>query len=723
MKTGLEKTGKTARYFLLILSAVFSMLLIPACSQKAEAPAEIKPTIQPPVAERIKKELSQHGHVRVDDYFWLNQRENPKVLAYLTAENNYLNAMMKHTDGLREKLYNELIARIKKDDASVPFKHGGYYYYQRFETGKEYPCHCRRKGSLEGAEEIMLDVSDMAKGHNYYNVAGVKVSPDQKIAAFGVDTVSRRQYTLMFKNLETGKLYDETIANTSGSAVWANDNSTVFYTVKDETLRTYKVFKHRLGQPVSADKEIYFEKDVTFSLDIAKTKSEQYIFIISNSTMSSEYRYIDAAKPDSGFKVFQPRERDVLYSVNHMGDSFYIRTNLSARNFRLMKTSPKATQKEKWSEVIAHREDVLLEGFELFRDFLVLDEVREGLPQIQIIKWSDQSSHYLDFGEPVFTAGLSINKEFDSQKLRYDYSSLTTPASVYDYDMVKREKTLLKQDEAGPGFNPENYQAERHWVVARDGVKIPLSIVSRKGIEKNGNHPLLLNGYGSYGYSFADSFSSPFLSLMDRGVIIAIAHIRGGSEMGRRWYEDGKLLKKKNTFFDFIDCAEYLVKEKYTSSAKLFAKGGSAGGLLMGAVVNLKPELFKGVIANVPWVDVVTGMLDESIPLTTGEFDEWGNPKIKEYYDYMLSYSPYDNVEKKNYPAMLVTTGLHDSQVQYWDPAKWVAKMRYLKTDHNPLLLYTNMHGGHGGASGRFRHYREVAMEYAFLLDLAGIKN
>ena len=698
------------------LAALCLVLFTFSGCQKAQKP-------EPPVAEMIPKELTIHGHTRIDNYYWLNQRENPKVIEYLEAENAYKDAVLKHTEALQEKLYDEILGRIKKTDMSVPYKENGYYYYTRYEEESEYPIYCRKKGDLEADEEILLNVNEMAKGYDYYSVAGHSVSPNNTLIAFGVDTVSRRKYTLYFKDLTTGELLPDQIPVTSGRAVWANDNKTVFYALKDEvTLRSYKIMKHVLGTDVSQDKLVYEEKDDTFSTYVYKTRSKKFIIIVSSHTLSDEYRFLDADTPDGRFKVLQPRERGLEYRIDHYKDKFYIRTNYNAENYKLMETPIQKTTKENWKDVIPHRKDVLFQGFEVFEDFLVVSERIKGLPNIRIIKWEDNSDHFIDFGEETYAAYISYNPEFDTDLLRYSYSSMTTPGSIFDYNMNTREKKLLKQQEVLGDFDPANYHAERHFATARDGTQVPISLVYRKGLEKNGDNPCLLYGYGSYGSTMSAGFSSVRLSLLDRGFIYAMAHIRGGMEMGRYWYEEGKLLNKKNTFTDFIDCAEYLIAEKFTNSDKLFAMGGSAGGLLMGAVLNMRPDLFKGIIAGVPWVDVVTTMLDDSIPLTTSEYDEWGNPNNEEYYRYMLSYSPYDNVEAKDYPAMLVTTGLHDSQVQYFEPAKWVAKLRALKTDDNPLLLHINMEAGHGGVSGRFRRYRETAMEYAFMLDLVGIK-
>jgi oligopeptidase B len=709
-----------------IMSLVLVLYIGTGCSKAQKEDTVMKKESQipvPPRAEKIKKELTIHNHTRVDNYYWLKQRENPGVIAYLKAENDYLNTMLKHTEELREKLFKEIVGRIKKDDSSVPYKHNGYYYYTRYREKDEYPIYCRKKGSLEAKEEIMLDVNEMAKGHAFYQLWGVQVSPDNTMAAYGVDTVSRRKYTIHFKNLVTGEILGDEIPNTTSLAAWANDNKTVFYTLKDtQTLRSYKIFRHRLGTPVSEDKDIYHEADETFSANVYRCKSGEYIMIRCDHTLSGEYRYLDAGNPDGEFKIIQPRERDHEYRVEHFRDKFYIRTNLDAKNFRLMETPVAKPSKENWQEVIAHRNDVLLEGFELFNDFLVVEERKSGLIQMRVIKWQDRPEHYIDFGEATYTASLGKNPEFDTGLVRFNYTSLTTPPSTFDYDMNTKEKQLLKQQEVVGDFDPANYRAERFYASAQDGTKIPISLVYRKGLKKNGDNPLFLSGYGSYGYSYDPYFRPDRLSLLDRGFVFAIAHIRGGQEMGRYWYEEGKLLKKKNTFTDFIACARHLTAEKFTNPGKLFASGGSAGGLLMGAVVNMRPDLFKGIIAEVPFVDVVTTMMDESIPLTTSEYDEWGDPGKKEYYDYMLSYSPYDNVEAKDYPAMMVTTGLHDSQVQYWEPAKWVAKLRTLKTDKNPLFLYTDLDAGHGGASGRFKRYKETALIYAFILDQSGIK-
>lgn len=701
------------------------MLLFAACNknQASKDSAMYEKTgIQTPTVKKNPKELSVHGDTRIDNYYWLNDRENPDVIAYLEAENAYKDKMLAHTKGFQEKLFEEMKGRIKEDDQSVPYKDNGYYYLTRYVQGGEYPIYARKKGSLDAKEETLLNVNELAKPYDYFNVSGLSVSPDNKILAYNEDTLSRRIYTIRFKNLETGEMLADQIPGVEGyGAAWANDNKTVFYVAKDlETLRGYKVMKHKLGTPAAQDLEIFNEKDETFNLAIGKTKSKKYIMFASTQTLSAEYWVLDASVPDGKFHVIQPRERKLEYSVDHSGDKFYILTNLDAKNFRLMEAPESKTTKDNWKEVIAHRSDVLLEGMDIFKSYLVLSERKNGITQLRVRPWDGSPEHYLYFPEEAYVAGTTINLEYDTDLLRLNYQSMTTPSTTFDYNMKSKEFKQLKQQEVLGGFNPQDYQTERVYVTARDGAKIPVSIVYKKGFRKDGKSPLLLYAYGSYGYSMDPSFSSSRLSLLNRGFGYAIAHIRGGQEMGRQWYEDGKLLKKKNTFTDYIDCGDWLVANHYTNKGNLYAMGGSAGGLLMGAVANMRPDLFKGMVAAVPFVDVITTMLDETIPLTTFEFDEWGNPKNKEYYDYMKSYSPYDNVEAKTYPAMLVTTGLHDSQVQYWEPAKWVAKMRELRKDKNPLLLHTNMEAGHGGASGRFKALKETAMEYAFLLDLAG---
>lgn len=675
-----------------------------------------------PLIKKIPKELQNHGDTRIDNYYWLNDRANPEVINYLNEENSYREAKMKHTEEFQGQLFEEIKGRIKEQDQSVPYKKKDYWFYVRFELGQEHPIYCRKKGSLEAEEEILLDINDLAEDHDFYQIGGMSISPDNKWLAFGEDTISRRIYTIRFKNLESGEIIQEKIENTTGSVAWSSDSSILFYTIKDETLRPSKIMRHKKGDENNEDVLIYSEEDSTFTTFIYKSKSEKYLIIANSSTLSNEYRILDSSNPLGEFTVFQKRERDLEYGIAHLENSWYIHTNKDgATNFKLMTCPLSTTSKENWVELIAHRKDVYLEGVDLFKEYLVLEERSNGLNQIRIKNWTNSAEHYLEFPEKTYTASTGNNPDFDSEILRFGYSSLTTPASVFDYNMASRERELKKQMEVVGGYNSDDYQSERIWAKAKDGVDIPISLVYKKSLKKESGNPLLLYGYGSYGATIDPSFSSTRLSLLDRGFIFAIAHIRGGEYLGRNWYDTGKMLQKKNTFTDFIACGEKLIEDNYTSSSQLYGLGGSAGGLLIGAAINLKPELFNGVIAAVPFVDVVTTMLDESIPLTTGEYDEWGNPNEKEYYDYMKSYSPYDNVEAKNYPAMLITTGLHDSQVQYWEPAKWTAKLRELKTDKNPLYLFTNMETGHGGASGRFEAYKETAMEYAFLLDLEGI--
>ncbi|MCB9262563.1 MAG: S9 family peptidase [Flavobacteriales bacterium] len=679
-----------------------------------------KNAAQPPICLPKPHELEMHGDVRIDNYYWLNNRENQEVINYLNEENAYTEAVMADTKGLQENLYNEMVGRIKQQDESVPYFLNGYWYYTRFEEGKEYPIYCRKKDNMDSEELTLLDVNILAEGHAYYQVGGLSISPDNKILAFGVDKLSRRIYTIYFKTLENGKILAQTIENTTGGGTWAADNKTLFYTTKDaQTLRSDKI--HRYNLETDESEMIYHEKDETFYAGVSKSKSREYIIISCGSTLTSEYQYLKSENPYGDFKIFHPRERKLEYGISHFKDKWYVLTNWNAQNFRLMECGLENTEKEFWNEVIPHRKETLLEGIELFDDYMVLEERTKGLTHIRVRQMSTGSEHYIAMDEETYTCGASTNPEYKTDILRFGYTSLTTPSSTYDYNMNNRERKLLKQQEVVGGYDKSQYQSERLYASVRDGVEVPISIVYKKGFEKNAKSPLLLYAYGSYGHSIDPYFSSSRLSLLDRGFAFAIAHIRGGEEMGRNWYETGKLLEKKNTFFDFIDCAKHLISNNYSSPEHLYAMGGSAGGLLMGAIINMEPELWNGVIAAVPFVDVVTTMLDESIPLTTGEFDEWGNPKEEDYYWYIKSYSPYDNVEAKKYPNMLVTTGLHDSQVQYWEPAKWVAKLREMKADDNILLLKTEMDFGHGGASGRFEQFKEVALEYAFLLSLEGI--
>ncbi len=701
----------------------FASLIFAASIYAQETATKIM-EITPPQAQKIAKQLTAHGDVRVDDYYWLNNPEDERVIDYLKAENSYYEAMTAHTEKFKEDLFEEMKARIKEDDASVPYKLNGYFYITRYETGKDYPIYTRKKGSLDAKEEILFDVNEMAKGHSYYNLTGLNVSEDNNLVSFGVDTLSRRKYDIFIKNLKTGEIYPERIPLTTGSATWGSDNKTLFYTRKDEkTLRADRIYRHTLGTDPITDELVFTEEDETFGTYVYKTKSREFIVIGSYSTLTSEYRVLKANDALGEFKIFHPRERGLEYSISHFQRNWYVLTNKDkALNFKLMKTSEDNTSKENWVDMIPHRNDVLIEDIDIFKDYLVVSERNNGLSKLRIKKWEGNEDFYLPFDNETYTAFTTQNPEFDTKILRYGYNSLNTPASVIDFNMETGEKIVLKETEVlGGTFDKNNYETERLWATAQDGAKIPMSVIYRKGITLNGQNPLLIYGYGSYGATVDPYFSSVRLSLLDRGFIFVIAHVRGGEYMGRQWYEDGKLLKKKNTFTDFIDASKYLIAEGYTSPEHLYAAGGSAGGLLMGAIMNMAPELYNGILASVPFVDVVTTMLDDSIPLTTGEYDEWGNPNEEEYYNYMKSYSPYDNVGAKNYPNIFVTTGLHDSQVQYWEPAKWVAKLRDLKTDNNILLLHTNMDAGHGGASGRFEALREVAMDYAFLLDLEGI--
>lgn len=681
--------------------------------------------LQAPIAKIIPHQLEKHKQIRTDNYYWLNERENPEVIDYLNKENDFYNQSTAHTKDFQNDLFEEMKARIKEDDESVPYFYNGYFYITRFEKGKDYPIHSRKKGSLDAAEEIMFDCNKMAEGFTYFSLSGISVSEDNKWATFGIDAVSRRQYTIQIMNLETNEILDLKIENTTGSSTWASDNKTIFYSRKDETtLRPDKIYKHKLGANPSDDVVVFYEKDETFDVSVYKSKSKKYIIINSGSTLTSEYQILLSETPDAKFKVFQKRTRELEYSISHYEDNFYILTNKdAATNFKLMKTPENATSKENWTDLIPHREEVLLEGIDIFKDYLVVSERENGLNKIRIMPWNGVGEYYLPFEIETYTAETTTNIDFDTEILRYVYQSMATPSSVIDFNMKTKEKVVLKEQQVlGGNFDKNNYTEERIWATAADGTKIPMSMVYKKGIELDGENPFLLYAYGSYGMNIDPYFSTTRLSLLDRGFIYAIAHIRGGEDLGRQWYEDGKLLKKKNTFTDFIDCSKHVIAQKYTSPKHLYAEGGSAGGLLMGAIANMAPELYNGIIAQVPFVDVVTTMLDETIPLTTGEYDEWGNPNKKKYYDYMLSYSPYDNVQKMDYPNMYISTGLHDSQVQYWEPAKWIAKLRVFKTNDKQLFLDTNMEAGHGGASGRFESLKELAKEFSFLLDLEEIK-
>ncbi len=676
-----------------------------------------------PRAPQKPHQISVHGHTRTDPYYWLRERENPEVIDYLNAENAYLEKVMEPLKGLREELFAEMKGRIKEDDESVPYREGTYLYYTRFVTGGEYPVYCRKK--VDGDEEhILLDGNAMAEGTAYFHIGGMEISDDERLLIFAVDTTGRRNYTLRVKNLDTGEVLSDEIPNTEGgNYAWAADSHTLYYVAKDqETLLGNKVYRHVLGTDPVQDELVYEEKDNQYYMGIFRMKSKKYIAIASEHIgVASEFQLIRAADSTARPVTFFKRGNRHEYSVEHFEDRFYIRTNRDgSENFCLMEVEEAlAHDAGQWREVIPHRDDVFLEGLEVFRNFLVVQERKEGLIHLRIMDQRTGEEHYLDFGEPAYTAFISVNPEFDTAVLRFGYTSLTTPRSVFDYTMDSREKVLRKEQEVLGGFDKHHYRSERIFVTARDGARIPVSLVYRKETPIDGTAPLLQYAYGSYGATMDAAFSPSRLSLLDRGFVFAIAHIRGGLEMGRHWYEDGRMFKKKNTFNDFIDCSRALTERGYSAPDKLFAMGGSAGGLLMGAVMNDAPELYRGVVAAVPFVDVVTTMLDESIPLTTGEFEEWGNPKDKAAYEYMLSYSPYDNVGEKEYPNTLVTTGLHDSQVQYWEPAKWVARIRELGRGDHLLLLHTDMTSGHGGASGRFASLKTMALEYAFLLFLA----
>ena len=694
------------KYYILFITILFS--------------CDMKNKLREPIAEKIEKKLSIHGDTRIDEYYWLNQRDDKNVINYLNAENAYRDEYMQDYKNLEEELFLEIKSRIKEDDSSVPYLDNGYYYYTRYEKNKQYPIYCRKKGDLKSDEEILIDVNIMSEGYEYFRVGDIEISPNDKIMAYSVDTLSRRIYTIYFMDLETREVHKKNIKNTSGSITWANDSETVFYNLRNiETLRTEKVMKHNLNSS-SKDQEIYFEEDETFSVYSYKTKTDKYIVIGSSATLSQEFRYLDANNPNGDFKIFQERINGLEYSITHFNDKWFIRTNKDgATNFKLMVCNENKTNSSNWKDYIPHRKNVLLEDADFFKNHMVVTEREEGLRKIEIRPWNSVNSHYIEFDDEAYSVRSSTNAEINSEKFRYSYSSMTTPNSVIEYDMNTKEKTILKETEVlGGTFDKNNYISRRVWAPSRDGKKVPISLVYRKDKFNIGENPLLLYGYGSYGITNNASFSSVRLSLLDRGFVYAIAHIRGSQYLGRDWYNDGKMFKKKNTFYDFIDSGKFLIKEGFAHENKLFAMGGSAGGLLMGAVVNMAPELFRGIVAGVPFVDVVTTMLDDDIPLTTFEYDEWGNPNNKDSYDYMLSYSPYDQVEEKNYPAIFITTGYHDSQVQYFEPAKWIARLRDRRTNKEPLLMYCNMDAGHGGASGRFEAYKETAMEYAFFISL-----
>ncbi|MGE8301823.1 S9 family peptidase [Sphingobacterium paramultivorum] len=685
------------------------------------------PNVMAPVAAIYPHVRKIHDDTVQDDYYWMidyfkKGEKSQEVIDYLEKENDYTSLMLQDTVDLQGNLFQELKSRIKEKDESVPYYKNGYYYYSRTEEGKQYFKFCRKKEALEGEEEVLLDVDQLAEGHAYYTAKGFSVSPDNRLIAFSVDTVSRREYTIFIKNIETGEIYPDQIKNTEGAAIWGNDNQTLFYTAKNPiTLLSEKIMRHTLGSDPKADVPVYEEKDNTNYIAVGKSKNGKYIIINSEGTLSSEIWVLNADLPQAEFRVFQPRIHNVLYSIIALDDRFLILTNDEAINFQIMQCPLDRTERSNWHTFIDHRPDVLVSDIEEFKDFLAIAERKNGLTQLAIYDLNSQQQHYLDFGEVAYTVYPGINVEYNSDKLRYGYTSLVTPSSVYEYDMARQKKVLLKQQEILGGYDQTAYITERVFATTRDGIQVPISIVYKKGTKLDGSAPLLQYAYGSYGASMDPTFSSNRLSLLDRGFIYALAHIRGGEEMGRQWYEDGKMMHKMNTFYDFVDCGKYLIDQHYCMPEHLYAQGGSAGGLLMGVIANIAPEQYHGIIAQVPFVDVVNTMLDDTIPLTTNEYDEWGNPNEKETYFYMKAYSPYENIEAKEYPNLLVTTGLHDSQVQYFEPAKWVAKLRATKIGDAVLLLKTDMDYGHGGASGRFDYLKEIALEYAFLFKLEGI--
>ena len=716
-----------------ILLSLCAFSLLSACQDTHPTTDMQTQENAPPIADRKDSLLEAHGNTRVDPYFWMRLTDQQKtatdpdiqtkkVVQYLEDENTYTSEVMKPTDSLQQKLFEEMTGRIQKDDASVPYLKNGYWYYTRFEEAQEYPIYCRKKGSLDGAESVILNVNQLAQGYDYYAVGGIRISKDNNILAYAVDTLSRRVYTYKFLNLETGELLNDEITNTEPGGAWSNDNLTFYYTTKnDVTLLSEKIWRHQLKTDQKEDIMMYHEQDPSFYISVKKSKSDDYIVISCRSTLIKDYHILSAHEPTGTFRQFTPRNGPHEYSIEHFKDKFYVLTNWEAQNFRLMETSQEATHLENWSTLIPNNPDTLLSSIQVFSEHLVISQRSNALTSLKVIHQKTGNHHEVSFDEPAYVVYPTTNTEFNTTKLRFIYASLTTPNTTFEYDMNERSKTILKETQVMGGHEPSKYTTERLFAEGRDGTQIPISLVYKKGLVKSDQNPLLLYAYGSYGNSTDPWFNSIRLSLLDRGFIYAIAHVRGGQEMGRKWYEEGRMFKKKNTFYDFIDCASYLSNEGYSSAEHLYAQGGSAGGLLMGAVINMAPERFNGVIAAVPFVDVISTMMDESIPLTTAEFNEWGNPKNLESYEYMHSYSPYDQVRAQAYPNLLVTTGYFDSQVQYWEPAKWVAKLRSYKTDENLLLLQTNMAAGHGGASGRYRRYENVALQYAFLLSLEDI--
>jgi len=682
------------------------------------------PAVHPPVAKKIAKTSQIHGEARVDEYFWLREKSNPEVISYLEAENAYTEAVMKPSQALQKKLYDEMVGRIQETDLSVPYRLGSFWYYARTEQGKQYPIRCRRKGDRErqspdAPEEILLDLNALAVGHPFLGLGGFDVSDDENLLAYSTDTTGFRQYTLQFKNLRTGETLPDKIEKVTDSA-WAGDNRTTFYIVEDEAKRPARLYRHVLGQ--SADELIYEEKDELYRIGISRSRSKDYLFLTSASSETSEVRILRASQPAGEFRLVSPRKDDLEYYLDHQGDRFFIRTNDNAKNFRVMTAPVDHPEKDHWTEFVPTRPGVTIEDIDLFRNHAVLHEKEGGLDKIRVIELATGADHRIEFPEPAYSAFGDTNPEFDSDRFRFRYQSFVTPQSVFDYDMTSHQRVLLKETPVLGGYDRSRYTTDRIWAKAADGTKIPISLVYRKGTKRNGKAPLLLNGYGAYGFALPITFSVSRVSLLDRGVTFAVAHIRGGGEIGEEWHDAGKLMAKKNTFTDFIDCAEHLIREKYTSKSRLVAQGGSAGGLLMGAITNLRPDLFHAISSHVPFVDVMNTMLDPSLPLTVGEYLEWGNPNEKPAYDYMKSYCPYTNIARKKYPAILIQTSLNDSQVMYWEPAKYVAKLRAHKTDDNVLLLKTNMGAGHGGASGRYDALKETAFELAFVLRQQGIR-
>jgi oligopeptidase B len=675
--------------------------------------------LAPPVARVVPRVDRVHGELRVDDYFWLRDRSDPAVVAYLEAENRYTASVMRHTESLQEQLYQEMRGRIKETDLSVPERVDDYFYYSRTEAGGQYPILCRRHGE-DGSEEVLLDQNPLAAGHPYFRLGASEVSPDHRLLAYSVDTSGAEEFTLYIKDLATGELFAESIANTSHDVAWANDSGTLFYSALDEAHRPCRLYRHRVGTNPSEDVLVYFEPDASFFIDVSRTRSRAYLILDISSHSTSEVRFVSAYRPEDPFVVVQPRAPGVEYAVTHHGDQFFITTNDAAPNFRLVRAPVTTPGREHWSPVLPYRPEVKLDGTDAFQDHLVVYERASGLRQIRVLDLASGADHLISYPEPVYTVRAHSNPEFDTTVLRFSYTSLVTPNSVVDYDLARRTWTVRKQIEVLGGYDPSLYRSQRLFATAPDGTAVPISLVYRTPLQLDGQRPLLLNGYGAYGLSYDPTFSSNTLSLLNRGFVVAIAHVRGGEELGRSWYDGGRLLNKRSSFTDFIAAAEYLVSAGYTSPDRLVISGGSAGGLLMGAVTNMRPDLFRAVLAEVPFVDVVNTMLDSSLPLTVIEYDEWGNPNDRAAYEYIRSYSPYDNVAAGNYPHMLVTAGLNDPRVAYWEPAKWTAKLRAKKTDENRLLLRTNMGAGHGGASGRYDYLREIAFKYAFVLDVVG---